>query len=133
MKRTDLGKWSINFRTDRDMLHKEMADALGLSASYLSSIEHGRKPIPEDWWDKVCRTFELTLPEASSLKIAIMRSKKSVTLPIENEYEARLLVAYQDHRSNLTDKTTREIENLISCQENKAGAYGTEKQKAADP
>lgn len=51
------------FRLSRDMILKDMSNALGLGVAELSSIEHGKKPIPEGFVDKLRENYTTTLKE----------------------------------------------------------------------
>jgi transcriptional regulator with XRE-family HTH domain len=67
-KMTPFGKAMRKIRIDRDLLLGEVADMLGVSSSYLSQIETGKKPIPDGLADKVATRIKLTAEEALSLK-----------------------------------------------------------------
>ncbi|MEO1798458.1 MAG: helix-turn-helix transcriptional regulator [Pseudomonadota bacterium] len=113
MQRNDVGKWGVNYRCRMDMLHKEMAEKLGVSASYLSGIEHGRKQVPEDWWERVAATFKLSLPEATELRIAAMRSRREVTVTVETDLDARIMVAFEENRAELDMGKAKKIEAIL--------------------
>lgn len=56
---TPLGKEFRKWRIDHDMLLGDMADKLGVSASYLSQIEKGNKPIPPGFTDRAVRLLKV--------------------------------------------------------------------------
>ena len=45
---TPFGKEARKWRIDNDVAMKTMASDLGVSVSYLSAVEHGKKPITAD-------------------------------------------------------------------------------------
>lgn len=114
MNRNEVGKWGAKFRAENDMLHKEMAEKLEMNVSYLSSIEHGRKPVPEDWWKKLSKAFDLSLQETTKLRLAVMRSRQNTTMSVETDYEARLLVAFDQNRASLDEQKTSKIEEIMA-------------------
>lgn len=60
-------QWVIRLRNNHVM--KNMADSMGVSVSFLSSIEHGRKPVPNNWFDKLERVYILDSESEKMLKI----------------------------------------------------------------
>lgn len=113
MERNELWKWGATFRIEKDLLHKEMAEGLGVSASYLSSLEHGRKPIPDDWVERVKGAFDLSLPEAASLRVAIIRSKREAKVAVSNIHEARVMVAFESTPEPLSEEKAKQIEQIM--------------------
>ena len=55
---TPFGKKIRKFRIDKGVRMADMADYLRMPASYLSAIEHGKKPIPGYMVDRVSAYFE---------------------------------------------------------------------------
>ena len=47
MKKTNFGEFIRGYRRANKILLKQMADALGFSSAFMSSIENGNKPIPQ--------------------------------------------------------------------------------------
>lgn len=58
MKITPFGKELRKIRIDNDLTMNEMSKKLDLSVKVLSAIEHGKKEIPNDFIDKLSKTFE---------------------------------------------------------------------------
>lgn len=55
---TPFGKFIRKLRIDQGLLLKNMADALGVTSSYLSAVEMGKKAVPTEWIESIARTFE---------------------------------------------------------------------------
>ena len=113
MRRNELGKWGVMFRVKNNLLSNEMAGKIGVSAAYLSNLEHNRKAIPEDWLERVRIGLGLNLPDAVELKIAIIRSRKKATIPVENDQQARLLVAFEKNVERIDEKKASEIQAIL--------------------
>lgn len=60
-------QWVVRLRNNHVM--KNMADSMGVSVSFLSSIEHGRKPVPNNWFDKLEGVYILDNESEKMLKI----------------------------------------------------------------
>jgi transcriptional regulator with XRE-family HTH domain len=71
---TPFGRKLRELRRQRGISQKEMAAALGVSAAYLSSLEHGRRGVPT--WalvQKIIGFFNVIWDEAEELqRIAVM-------------------------------------------------------------
>src|SRR6185295_9308544 len=65
---TPFGKALRKLRIDRELLLGDMAERLGISASYLSQIETGKKPIPEGFVSKLRTAFRLTEDEFADIR-----------------------------------------------------------------
>jgi transcriptional regulator with XRE-family HTH domain len=65
---TPFGKALRKLRIDRELLLGDMAERLGISPSYLSQIETGKKSIPDGFVDKLQRTFKLAESEAQEVR-----------------------------------------------------------------
>ena len=61
---------------DQGVTLKEMSGALGVSPAFLSSIETGRKSIPQGLVEKTVQYLELDLDERGALEMAAEQSKR---------------------------------------------------------
>lgn len=46
---TDLGRLLRKIRIDHGEILKDMANRFGVTASYLSAVENGKRAVPEAW------------------------------------------------------------------------------------
>lgn len=70
---TDFGKFTRKLRVDHDQLLKDMAYKLGVTMSYLSAVEHGKRKIPNEWGAKLREHYDLTETQVTELaKITIL-------------------------------------------------------------
>ncbi|MEK1887642.1 MAG: helix-turn-helix transcriptional regulator [Phyllobacterium sp.] len=78
---TPFGKKLRELRADRGISQKEMAKAIGVSAAYLSALEHGKRGQPT--WDKLQRIiqyFNIIWDEAEELQRLAMISDPRITI-----------------------------------------------------
>lgn len=78
---TPFGEKLRDLRTERGISQKEMAKAIGVSAAYLSALEHGKRGQPT--WDKVQRIiqyFNIIWDEAEELQRLAMISDPRITI-----------------------------------------------------
>jgi len=80
---TAFGKYCKLLRIKNDEILRDMAQKLGVSLSYLSAIENGKRPIPHNWRDEITRLYALTDREAKSLDNAIYESFQEVKITFD--------------------------------------------------
>ena len=59
MKVTEFGKFSRKLRIENDELLRDMANKLGVTASYLSAVEIGKRNIPKKWEHIIVNAYQL--------------------------------------------------------------------------
>ena len=82
MALTPVGKVLRKARIDRDMLLKELAEKLDVSAAFLSAIEAGRKPMPRSFIDDVSEALNLDSIEQKLLRDAADQSADTVRISL---------------------------------------------------
>ncbi|MBZ9656972.1 helix-turn-helix domain-containing protein [Phyllobacterium lublinensis] len=78
---TPFGEKLRDLRAERGISQKEMAKAIGVSAAYLSALEHGRRGQPT--WDKLQRIiqyFNIIWDEAEELQKLALMSDPRITI-----------------------------------------------------
>jgi transcriptional regulator with XRE-family HTH domain len=78
---TPFGEKLRDLRAERGISQKEMAKAIGVSAAYLSALEHGKRGQPT--WDKLQRIiqyFNIIWDEAEELQRLAMISDPRITI-----------------------------------------------------
>lgn len=74
---TDFGKELRKIRIDNNEFLKDMANKLGVTVSYLSAVENGKRDIPDEWLDKIINDYNLSKNEIINLKtLYILVNKK---------------------------------------------------------
>lgn len=121
MEYTEFGEF---FRILRIKNHEVLADAkkfLGVSTAFISSVECGKKNVPEDWFKKITRHYKLNEMEQQSLFEAIEKSKKSLKLDLSVASTLQKQVALQFQRSfyDVDDETLKEIQRLLERRKRK--------------
>lgn len=111
LKRNDFGKFSGQFRIKHDLLLRDVAQALEVSASFLSNVEHGRRAVPDHWFGTLIEKFNMSVQERCDLRIAVMRSNRTLSLADYDEEQIQVLVAFDQHR----DSIDREKAGRIKC------------------
>lgn len=72
MMLTNFGKFNRKLRIDNNEKMKDMAQKLGVTSSYLSAVEHGKRRVPIVWIDKIAGYYKLTEQQLAELNKAII-------------------------------------------------------------
>lgn len=114
MKLTNFGKFIRGYRGGHNILLKQMADALGFSSAFLSSIENGNKPIPQDIEQKLINNYTFSEQEKEELYHAIDTTRKQSTIEIpQNSLDQMLVGAFCRNFNELDDMRKQELLNLL--------------------
>ena len=110
---TDFGRYMRDFRIRKNLLLKDMADALNYSSAYVSGIETGQIPIPPDYFWKVRVTYDMTPTEYLYMRRAANAPITAITIDLEDESEIRkeLISKFVEVLSNFSDD---ELEEIVS-------------------
>ena len=103
MKLTSVGKFTRKLRIDHDELLKDMAEKLGVTVSYLSAVEMGKRNIPSKWADILIKEYKLDEKEQIELKEAIFFSSKIIKLDTSN---------FEDNKKDLVYALARKLKDL---------------------
>lgn len=113
---TPFGKAVRHLRIEHEMLLGSMADALEVSASYLSQIESGKKPIPQGFADRVSILMGLDENEAAELRRQATLSTAEFRIQISEDAPAsdRILAGELAHEfARLTPEAKENIARLL--------------------
>lgn len=77
---TAFGKELRKIRIDNNELLKDMSRKLGVTVSYLSAVENGKREIPESWLDSLAILYDLDSGETEKLFQLAYESKKEMKL-----------------------------------------------------
>ena len=113
---TPFGKAVRHLRIENEMLLGGLADALGVSSSYLSQIEAGKKPIPPGFPDRVAQIMKLEAPAAADLRqqAAISMSEFKIVIETGAPASDRILAGQLAHEfARLTPEAKDSIAKLL--------------------
>lgn len=112
---TEYGKQLRHLRLDLSELLGTMAEKLGLSPAYLSSIETGSRSIPVDLSSKVIEVYNLSQDSAESLLKAEADTNQSLTINLEGASNEQIeaTVMFARHIKNMTVKELRSFFDTI--------------------
>lgn len=100
---TQLGIFLRKLRLDNGELMKDMAEKLGVSSSFLSAVENGKKKMPDSWHEVIVSLYNLEKEKQCELLNAIEESQKTVEINLED---------LSIDKKRLAFSFARELENL---------------------
>ncbi|HDR0997478.1 TPA: helix-turn-helix transcriptional regulator [Pasteurella multocida] len=114
MKRTNFGEFIRGYRRANQILLKQMADALGFSSAFLSSIENGNKPIPQGIEQKLVNSFSFSDQDKERLfeSVDTTRTQSTITIP-QNSLDQMIVGAFCRNFNELDDTKKQELLNLL--------------------
>lgn len=112
---TGLGKELRIIRIKKDENLYDMATKLGISTSYLSSIENGIRNMSNDLIEKLQEVYQLTETQVQKIKEEADKQKKSVHIDLNGLSESQKCMTLYLSRTldNLNDDKCEEIINIL--------------------
>ncbi len=112
---TKFGIFIRKFRLDKGLLLRDMAKSLGISSAYLSGMETGNKPIPENLGTKIKELYNLKGADAAELSTSIDLSRQQVTVKTNgNLLDNEIMIAFSRGADTLTDEQKKQILNILN-------------------
>ena len=116
---TSLGKRLRKIRIDNDEITLNMAEKLGISISYLSAIEHGKRNIPNDFIQKLFDKYQLSEEMKTLIQKDIVDYSGEMKLIISqmNEQQQELSLLYARKINKLNDKQIKKMRRFLNGEE----------------
>ena len=91
MINTELRKFNIKLRNKNGESLRDMATKLGVTASYLSAVEHGKKRVTEKLAEDICRIYNLSQEQREEFKAHIIKSSDTLNLSNLTDVQRQLI------------------------------------------
>lgn len=116
---TAFGKELRRLRITVDEMIRDMAGKLGVTASYLSAVETGKRQIPDGWVGRISELYSLSSAETDLLQKAADASALSVKFNLDGMSNCRrqTAVLFAREFGNLDDQKIEQIRMLLEEQE----------------
>ena len=108
---TEFGKALRTIRIEHDEILKDMAAHLGVTASFLSSVEIGKKNVPASWVARISEVYGLSEQEKIELQVKANDSANAVKLTLFGSSQKQRDMALVLARSfnDISDETATKI------------------------
>lgn len=116
MNVTPFGIKVRQFRLEKRLTLKDMAEALGKTSSYISALETGKKSIPMEYINSFCDYFELDDVTKQELIKLAEDSKPIIKMNLESVFGLQRSTALTFARNfeNLSEDQLKEIEKMCN-------------------
>lgn len=113
---TAVGKFLRKLRIDRGEILRDMATKLGVSSAFLSSVENGRKKMPDAWPEKLVDLYDLSPEQANELTDAAIASNDIIELHIADasDEQKRLAVSFARQFESLDTELSMKIFRMLN-------------------
>lgn len=113
---TLFGKFCRKLRIDNGELLKNMADKLGVTPSYLSAVETGKRNIPTDWYDKLSLIYSLNAADRRELNTAIQESQSTLKFDLNQmrSEDKNIVLAFARELKSLNDEDKKRIQSILN-------------------
>lgn len=118
---TPFGRELRKQRLEREIPLKDMAEQLGISSAYLSSIENGKRQITNKLFDAIVDIIKPTDTEIEALKHTRKLSVDSVTVDFKHASvpAKETMLAFARRFTELTPEEYEQIQKILSSKETK--------------
>ena len=93
-----------------------MADKLGITSSYLSAIENGKRDVPKDFVQKISSLYNLTEEEKARLQKAYEKTLNIVVIDVKDidDTKRELALKFARSFSSFDDETSKKYLNFLN-------------------
>lgn len=109
---TEISKILKVIRAEHGIYLQDMADTLGVSRSYLSMIETGKNPMPEEWIYKLQKTYHISEEKVKALQ-QLVCTREGIQLLPNNDAERELALTLARRLNNLEDAKVAALQALL--------------------
>ncbi|MDR8025602.1 helix-turn-helix transcriptional regulator [Burkholderia cenocepacia] len=106
---TEFGKWVRKLRLEHGETMLDMGQKLGRSASFLSAMETGRKPVPAQIISAIAETYGLDDSAVSELREKAASGHSAFRLKPDNDSDRELVAAFAAQLESLSEKQRKAI------------------------
>jgi len=112
---TEFGKYIRKLRIENTVTLRAMADEVGKSPSYLSSVETGKRTITKDFFCSIARYFKLGQEQEKDLRhlADISQSEISMSLKEATLEQRNSAVVFARQLNSLTDDELKKIDDIL--------------------
>ena len=113
---TSLGRFLRKLRIDQGEILKDMADKLGVTASFLSAVENGKKRMPASWTAAICSLYQLDDAQRHAFTTAIADTEQSIEMSFfgADIGKRELAVSFARKFNDIDAEQVEEIKRILA-------------------
>ena len=115
MKYTKFGEFFRILRLKHNEVLGDATEFFHVSASYISAVELGKRPVPKEWYDLISKHYNLTEEEKCELKQAMDESVNNIKIDLTDTFSKKreLAIAFQRSFDNVDDDLAQKILKML--------------------
>ena len=113
MATTALGKYLRKISIDHDERLYDMAENLGISSAFLSSVENGHKKASDSLINKIIENYHLTQEQQKELLYAKSKSVSKIDLSSFSPEKQEATLMFARKFDDLTDEQVQRIRKIL--------------------
>lgn len=112
---TPVGRFLRKLRIDQGEILKNMSDKLGVSVSFLSAVENGKKKMPAVWNGKICELYGLDVAHREEFTAAIAATEESIEMKLASVSQGKreLAVFFARTFSDIDEAQVEAIRKIL--------------------
>lgn len=110
---TEIGKFLRILRISKEESAKDMAEKLGVSSSYLSAIELGKRDLPSSWENLIIEKYNLDEKNKEKLHNAVAESLCAVKIDFSNVDKRKKDLILSMAKTDLPEETIDKLCEII--------------------
>ncbi len=116
MKYTRFGELFRIYRIKKGETLYDASKFLGVTNSFVSAVELGKKKVPKKWLEIIVEHYNLTGDEINELEMAINESKNNIKVDLSKSlsFQRDLAMAFQRSFDGISEETANEIIRLLN-------------------
>ena len=114
---TEFGKVMRIIRINSGDSMRDMASKIGMSATYLSAIETGKRNIPENMEELLFSHYDFSEKDKRNIKEAIEKSTSRVKIDLTEMTEKKKKLIYSIKKNDIDEETLDRLCEIIKNKE----------------
>lgn len=112
---TDFGKTIRKLMIDKDENLGVLAEMFNVSTAFVSSVLIGKKPVPEEWYGKLCDHYNLNKEERKNLYDEYCETKNTIRLDVSqiDTRKKKLALQFQRKLPELSEEERKSISEIL--------------------
>ncbi|HZK09794.1 MAG TPA: helix-turn-helix domain-containing protein [Clostridia bacterium] len=118
---TKFGLLLRHLRLSKNQVLKDMADKIGVSSSYLSSVENGKRKVPRDWADKIKSQYDLDKTQYLELLNAVDLTNKEIIISLDckSQEQKEVILSFARKVDDMDENFIKAFKELLKKQKGK--------------
>lgn len=109
---TKFGKTIRKHMIDRDENLGTLAEMFNVTTAFVSAVLLGKKPVPEDWFNKLCEHYSLNEKDKNELFDDYCDTKNTIKIDVSNVATSKKKLAIQFTRK-LPELSEEELKSIM--------------------